>query len=39
MEIAHAVQRLYNDGAKVIALDVIFGNSIAHAEAVADGLD
>jgi len=37
-EIAHAVQRLYNDGAKVIALDVIFGNSIAQGQEANDSL-
>lgn len=37
-EIAHAVQDLYDKGAKVIALDVIFGGTSAHAPEANDSL-
>lgn len=37
-EIAHAVQNLYDKGAKAIALDVIFGGTSAHAPEANDSL-
>ena len=37
-EIAAAVQKLYDSGAKVIALDVIFGNSMAQGKEANDSL-